>query len=110
MRYRWISSHRDTFSVTTMCRVLKASRSSYRDRVREVFEQSEGSYRSRKFVEALDQQIDFKIQKARQGRSQAEPFRGQALFLHTLERIISVLKGLSKLKIIQFAKKPSIEQ
>lgn len=74
MRYRWIQQHSDTFAATTMCRVLKVSRSSYydwlrqppsprakraekiRDGVREVFEQSEGSYGSRKIVEALAKQ------------------------------------------------------
>ena len=74
MRYRWIQQHRDTFVVTAMCRVLKVSRSSYydwlrqppsprviraekiRDGVRKVFEQSGGSYGSRKIVEALEQQ------------------------------------------------------
>ncbi len=73
MRYPWIQQHRDTFPVAAMCRVLEVSDSGYypwlgrdpspradrtakiREDVREVFEQSQGIYGSRKIAEALEQ-------------------------------------------------------
>ncbi len=72
MRYQWIQRHRDTFPVAAMCRVLAVSDSGYygwlrrkpsprakrtqaiRQQVREVFEQSQGIYGSRKIVEMLE--------------------------------------------------------
>ena len=72
MKYPWIQHHRDTFPVVVMCRVLEVSDSGYYDwqrrkpspradrtakirgDVREVFEQSQGIYGSRKIVEALE--------------------------------------------------------
>jgi len=74
MKYQWIRQHREAFSVTVMCDVLKVSDSGYYDwlkrkpsprvqrtqkiheDVRKTFEQSGGIYGSRKIAEAIEQQ------------------------------------------------------
>lgn len=74
MKYAWIRQHRDSFAVTTMCRVLQVSTSGYhawidrqpapralrqeriREAVRTVHEASHGIYGSQKIAQTLKQQ------------------------------------------------------
>jgi putative transposase len=74
MKYQWIRQHREAFSVTVMCDVLKVSDSGYygwlkrkpsrrfqrtqkiHEDVRSTFEQNGGIYGARKIVEAIEQQ------------------------------------------------------
>lgn len=76
MKYAWIKQHRDSFSVSSMCRMLRVSKSGFyrsltaspslralrtariHDSVKEVYEQSEGIYGSYKIAKKLQHDAD----------------------------------------------------